>query len=65
MKCPNCDNSLAAITYEGIRIETCPGCEGEWLDDNSLAKIETSNYTDNYLLSGYKLGFLLFIVRVL
>ena len=39
MKCPNCDNSLATMTYEGIRIETCPGCEGEWLDDGELGHV--------------------------
>ncbi len=39
MKCPNCDNTLATITYEGIRIETCPGCQGEWLDDNELGHV--------------------------
>lgn len=39
MKCPNCDNSLTTMTYEGIRLETCPGCEGEWLDDAELKHV--------------------------
>ena len=45
MKCPNCDNSLATTTYEGIRIETCPGCEGEWLDDSELGHVVRARET--------------------
>lgn len=26
-------------TYEGIQIETCPGCQGEWLDDAELRHV--------------------------
>ena len=32
MKCPNCGDGLQATEYEGIPIETCSGCGGEWLD---------------------------------
>ena len=39
MKCPKCDSSLTTITYEGIRLESCPGCQGEWLDDSELLQV--------------------------
>ena len=39
MKCPQCDSSLKTITYKGIRLETCPGCGGEWLDDSELRHV--------------------------
>lgn len=39
MNCPNCQGELTAVTYEGIQVETCPGCEGEWLDADELGKI--------------------------
>ena len=39
MKCPNCDNVLQPVDYEGIKIETCDGCRGEWLDAGELAHI--------------------------
>jgi len=39
MKCPNCQGQLSAITYEGLQIETCPSCGGEWLDSDELGKI--------------------------
>ena len=39
MKCPNCKSSLNAITYEGIHIETCDKCGGEWLDAEELGHI--------------------------
>ena len=39
MKCPRCKSSLKTIEYEGIRIETCGTCEGEWLDADELGHI--------------------------
>lgn len=39
MKCPNCKNHLHGVTYEGITIETCESCGGEWLDGGELATI--------------------------
>ena len=39
MKCPSCSSSLQTVTYEGIQIETCTGCGGEWLDDGELGHI--------------------------
>ena len=38
-KCPRCDSVLRTIDYEGMEIETCPGCEGEWLDAGELGHI--------------------------
>lgn len=40
MQCPNCSSTLETIEYEGIKIETCPGCEGECLDAGELAPIQ-------------------------
>lgn len=39
MKCPNCQATLETINYEGIRIETCNGCQGEWLDAEELKHV--------------------------
>ena len=39
MNCPNCGASLRSIVYEGIEIETCDSCEGEWLDADELKKV--------------------------
>ena len=39
MICPNCQTRLQTINYEGISIETCSKCNGEWLDDAELGKI--------------------------
>ena len=39
MQCPNCQHQLRTIEYEGIAIETCSSCEGEWLDADELGKI--------------------------
>lgn len=38
-KCPRCTADLKTIRYEGTEIETCPVCEGEWLDADELAQI--------------------------
>lgn len=39
MICPNCQSHLQTINYEGISIETCNKCGGEWLDDSEIGKI--------------------------
>lgn len=39
MKCPNCGETLREIDYEGIRIETCSSCGGEWLDSGELGHV--------------------------
>ncbi len=39
MQCPQCGTRLETIEYEGIKVETCPGCEGEWLDDGELKHV--------------------------
>ena len=41
MKCPSCSASLSTIDYEGIRIETCSNCQGEWLDSGELRHVVT------------------------
>ena len=39
MQCPNCDSMLRTMGYEGIQIETCEGCGGEWLDSEELKHV--------------------------
>jgi len=39
MKCPNCGRGLRTTRYEGIQIETCDGCHGEWLDATELGHV--------------------------
>ena len=39
MQCPNCSATLKTVDYEGIRIETCDSCHGEWLDSAELGHI--------------------------
>jgi len=39
MQCPNCQQPLTTIDYEGVEIETCSDCHGEWLDADELGKI--------------------------
>lgn len=39
MRCPSCDSSLSTIDYEGVAIETCGVCSGEWLDADELGQI--------------------------
>ncbi|TNF53255.1 hypothetical protein EP227_06205 [bacterium] len=37
MQCPVCNESLEAITHEGIEIESCHKCNGAWFDKNELS----------------------------
>lgn len=39
MKCPRCQGELKEIEYEGILVDTCEQCEGEWLDKDEISSI--------------------------
>ena len=39
MKCPRCDSILKSIEYDGVQIEVCSDCEGEWLHSGELQNI--------------------------
>jgi uncharacterized protein len=39
MKCPRCNAVLSATEYDGVKIEVCPDCHGEWLFAGELQKI--------------------------
>lgn len=45
MKCPGCKAALKSIAYEGIHLETCDGCGGEWLDAEELGHIARARET--------------------
>jgi Zn-finger nucleic acid-binding protein len=36
MKCPKDGYDLVSSTYHGVQIETCPHCDGMWLDAGEL-----------------------------
>ena len=57
MRCPHCDTTLSTIDYEGVAIETCGSCGGEWLDDTELGHIvrireETFSDEERRILDG-------------
>lgn len=39
MKCPRCKSLLSTVEYDGVQIEVCPDCKGEWLHAGELQKI--------------------------
>ena len=39
MQCPRCSTTLRPVEYEGITIETCDGCGGEYLDSEELGHV--------------------------
>ena len=39
MKCPRCKSTLVETGYDGVQIEVCPDCKGEWLLAGELEKI--------------------------
>ena len=42
MQCPTCHQPLRGIDYQGVHIETCPACGGDWLDAGELVNIVTA-----------------------
>lgn len=45
-KCPADDFTLKTETYEGVQIDVCPHCNGVWLDDGELEKIQDTQDSD-------------------
>jgi len=39
MQCPKCNQPLNGVDYQGVHIETCPTCGGDWLDAGQLGSI--------------------------
>jgi Zn-finger nucleic acid-binding protein len=39
MNCPRCRSVLASVDFEGVTIEACPDCKGEWLFAGELESI--------------------------
>jgi len=39
MKCPRCGADLKEIVYEGVLIDNCPNCGGNWLDKGEITTI--------------------------
>ena len=39
MKCPRCRSVLRVVEYDGIQIEVCSDCRGEWLHAEELEKL--------------------------
>jgi Zn-finger nucleic acid-binding protein len=39
MKCPRCGSVLNTVEYDGVQVEVCSGCKGEWLQAGELEKI--------------------------
>lgn len=45
MNCPTCTAPLAAFTYEGVTIHSCPGCEGEFVGPEQIHAIINTRLT--------------------
>lgn len=39
MKCPRCGSTVNPIEYDGVQIDVCSHCKGEWLDAGELQQI--------------------------
>jgi Zn-finger nucleic acid-binding protein len=39
MKCPRCNSVFCSTEYDGVTIQVCPDCKGEWLIAGELQKI--------------------------
>ena len=46
MICPGCASVLCRVEYEGVYIEACPDCKGEWVEGNRLRCIESQREVD-------------------
>lgn len=50
MNCPRCFHALRQVSYEGVIVDTCDGCGGEWLDKGEIVRINKARevvFSDN------------------
>lgn len=45
INCPRCRAPMAEIDYEGITVDTCRSCGGEWLDPDELKAVTARRET--------------------
>lgn len=45
-KCPVDDFTLREVSYEGVKIDSCPHCSGVWLDAGELESIQDAQDSD-------------------
>jgi hypothetical protein len=38
-RCPKCAFPLVTITYKGVELDKCSGCEGLWFDTGELDRV--------------------------
>ena len=36
MNCPRCESTLSPVEYDGVKVQVCSGCKGEWLEAGEL-----------------------------
>ena len=41
MKCPKCGVQLEEISFGDVRVDKCFNCEGLWLDNGELERLQT------------------------
>ena len=41
MRCPKCGSELQEVAFGDVRVDKCFACEGLWLDDGELEKLQT------------------------
>ncbi len=39
LKCPKCDGTLEAVSFENVQIDRCNKCQGVWLDAGELEQL--------------------------
>jgi hypothetical protein len=43
MHCPKCGMELQTVTFRGVEIDRCFGCNGVWLDEGELEKLASGD----------------------
>lgn len=41
MRCPKCGSELHEVAFGDVRVDKCFACEGLWLDNGELEKLQT------------------------
>lgn len=49
MDCPRCNAPLDVTTYKNIEVDSCPNCQGMWLDYPELDEMEDKTFAQDQL----------------
>lgn len=52
LDCPVCNEKMQFVTVDGITVDHCQKCDGVWLDDGEMAKLDAAADAKSHYYAG-------------